>query len=62
MFRAPIYKRIQKEELHYKVGGFLAILFTSGMTFTFVIPGLKGFDSVFLAGGDIYLLCYYEYF
>lgn len=50
MFRAPIYKRIPKSELHYKVGGFLAILFTSGMTFTFVIPGLKGFDSIFLAG------------
>lgn len=50
MFRAPIYKRIQKEELHYKVSGFLAILFTSGMTFTFVIPGLKGFDLIFFVG------------
>ena len=50
MFRAPIYKRIQKEELHYKVSGFLAILFTSGMTFTFVIPGLKDFDLIFFVG------------
>lgn len=56
MFRAPIHRRIQEEKLHYIVIGFLAILFTSGITFTFVIPGLKGFDVAFLAGA---ILVYY---
>lgn len=56
MFRAPIYSRIQEEKLHYIVIGFLAILFTSGITFTFVIPGLKGFDVAFFAGA---ILVYY---
>lgn len=56
MFRAPMFRHIKGEKLPLMLVSFLVILLTSGITFTFVIPGLKGFDGVFLAGA---IMVYY---
>ena len=38
------YKQVQEKRVSFLVMGILTIIFTSGITFTFVIPTLKGFE------------------
>ena len=48
MLGENFYELIQKKPTFFMIYNILAILFFSGITFTFVIPGLYGFDWFFL--------------
>lgn len=50
------YEQIQKKPLFFLIYNIIAIVFSTGITFTFVIPGLKGFKWYFLIGS---LLIYF---
>lgn len=47
MFGADDYKKIEKNRKHFLIFNLITILFFTGMSFTFVIPNLKGFDLSF---------------
>ena len=38
------YNQVQKKRLNFLIFSMIAIVFSTGITFTFVIPGLKGFS------------------
>ena len=38
------YEQVQKKRLNFLILSMIAIVFNTGITFTFVIPGLKGFN------------------
>lgn len=42
------YEQVQKKPLFFMIYSIIAILFFTGITFTFVIPGLQGFKWYFL--------------
>ncbi|MFD1849320.1 ABC transporter permease [Oceanobacillus bengalensis] len=42
------YRQVQEKRLSFLVMSIIAIVFTASITFTFVIPGLKGFEWSFL--------------
>ena len=48
MLGENFYELIQKKPTFFMIYNILAIVFFSGITFTFVIPGLYGFDWFFL--------------
>jgi len=50
------YDQVQKKRLIFLILSVIAIVFNTGITFTFVIPGLKGF-SLYLT--IIYLAFYF---
>ena len=51
MLGENFYEKVQKKPLFFMIYNIIAIVFISGITFTFVIPGLYGFDwfSFFMA-------------
>ena len=44
MFDTDAYKKIEKNRKHFLIFNLITILFFTGISFTFVIPSLKGFD------------------
>lgn len=44
MFGTDDYKKIEKNRKHFLIFNLITILFVTGISFTFVIPNLKGFD------------------
>ena len=48
MLGENFYEQIQKKPSFFMMYNILAIIFFSGITFTFVIPGLYGFNWFFL--------------
>ena len=42
------YSQVGKSPKVFLIYSFVAIIFFSGMTFTFVVPGLKGFSLSFM--------------
>ena len=48
MLGENFYEQIQKKPSFFMIYNILAIIFFSGITFTFVIPGLYGFNWFFL--------------
>ena len=44
MFGTDDYKKIEKYRKHFVIFNLITILFFTGISFTFVIPNLKGFD------------------
>ncbi|EMW5726996.1 hypothetical protein AAFB97_002792 [Enterococcus faecium] len=48
MLGEKFFEQIQKKQSFFMIFNILAIVFFSGSTFTFVIPGLYGFNWVFL--------------
>ena len=48
MLGENFYEKIQKKSSFFMIYNILAIIFFSGITFTFVIPGLYGFNWYFL--------------
>jgi hypothetical protein len=48
MLDKNFYEQVREKWLTFLIISFLAIIFTTGITFTFVIPGLKGFKWPFL--------------
>lgn len=48
MLGENFYEQIQKKPSFFMIYNILAIIFFSGITFTFVIPGLYGFNWYFL--------------
>ena len=56
MLGESFYEQMQKKRVSFLVMSIIAIVFTTGITFTFVIPGLKGFEwSFFLIALLVYL-------
>ena len=52
-----IYEKIKNKPLFFMIYSILSIVFMSGITFTFVIPGLYGFDwSFFFMALAVYFL------
>lgn len=51
MFTTDDFRKIEKNRNHFLLFNIIVILFTSGITFTAVIPSLKGFDlaALFIA-------------
>lgn len=51
MFTTDNFRKIEKNKNHFLLFNIIVILFTSGITFTAVIPSLKGFDlaTLFIA-------------
>lgn len=51
MFTTDDFRKIEKNKNHFLLFNILVILFASGITFTAVIPSLKGFDlsTLFIA-------------
>lgn len=47
MLGENFYEQVQKKPLFFLIYNILVILFFTGITFTFVIPGLKGFTWYF---------------
>lgn len=48
MLGENFYEQVQKKPLFFLIYSIIAIVFFTGITFTFVIPGLKGFEWYFL--------------
>ncbi|MEI4770102.1 ABC transporter permease [Psychrobacillus sp. FJAT-51614] len=48
MFGEDFYEQVQKKQLSFLMISIIGIVFITGITFTFVIPGLKGFKMFFL--------------
>lgn len=48
MFGENFYEQVQKKPLFFLIYSIIAIVFFTGITFTFVIPGLQGFKWYFL--------------
>lgn len=48
MLGEDFYEKVQKKPLFFMIYSILSIVFISGITFTFVIPGLYGFNWFFL--------------
>ena len=46
MFSTEDYKKIEKNRKHFLIFNLITILFFTGISFTMVIPNLKGFDLV----------------
>ncbi|MEK5078495.1 ABC transporter permease [Solibacillus sp. FSL W7-1436] len=46
MFGTDDYKKIEKNRKHFLIFNFITMLFFTGISFTSVIPNLKGFDLV----------------
>lgn len=46
MFGTDDYKKIEKNRKHFLIFNFITMLFFTGISFTYVIPNLKGFDLV----------------
>ncbi|MFS0877664.1 ABC transporter permease [Solibacillus isronensis] len=46
MFGTEDYKKIKKYRKHFLIFNLMTILFFTGISFTMVIPNLKGFDLV----------------
>lgn len=44
MFGTDDYKKIEKNRKHFIIFNLITILFFTGISFTYVIPNLKGFD------------------
>ncbi|WP_339196471.1 ABC transporter permease [Solibacillus sp. FSL R5-0449] len=44
MFDTDAYKKLEKNRKHFLIFNLITILFFTGISFTFVIPSLKGFD------------------
>ena len=42
-----IYEMVQKKRLFFMIYNIISIVFVSGITFTFVIPGFSGFNWLF---------------
>lgn len=51
MFTTDDFRKIEKNKNHFLLFNILVIIFASGITFTAVIPSLKGFDlsTLFIA-------------
>jgi len=47
MLGENFYEQVQKKPLFFLIYSIVAIVFFTGITFTFVIPGLKGFTWFF---------------
>lgn len=47
MFGEHFYEQIQMKRSYFLIVSIIAIVFITGITFTFVIPGLKGFGWTF---------------
>lgn len=47
MLGENFYEQVQKKPLFFLIYSIVAIVFLTGITFTFVIPGLKGFKWYF---------------
>lgn len=47
MFSTDGYKKIEKNRKHFLIFNLITILFFTGISFTLVIPNLKGFDLGF---------------
>ncbi|MBP3953080.1 ABC transporter permease [Bacillus sp. YZJH907-2] len=48
MLEIPFYTQVEKSSKGFFAFAIILILFFSGISFTFVIPGLKGFDLFFM--------------
>ena len=48
MLGENFYEQVQKKRLYFLIISLIAIFFITGITFTFVIPSLKGFEWSFL--------------
>jgi hypothetical protein len=48
MLGENFYEQVQKKRLNFLIISIIAIVFNTGITFTFVIPTLKGFEWSFL--------------
>ena len=48
MLGENFYEQVQKKRLNFLIISIIAIVFNAGITFTFVIPALKGFEWSFL--------------
>ena len=47
MLDENFYEKVQKKPLFFMIYNIISIVFISGITFTFVIPGLSGFNWFF---------------
>lgn len=48
MFGEQFSRRVQEKRLHFMIFAACMLVFMAGVSFTFVIPGFKGFDGYFL--------------